>query len=90
LKTFKGSAIRYADTEHSFILNTDKTSTQTELAFSIAGVRYSATGSSWRVTGDTYDEATGSLLAVYRAVKQMENILRREVEALDHVASIPD
>lgn len=80
---YKGSHLIFDEDRQVLFLVTDKTATTAELTLTIGDTEYSATGSSWRVRGDDYDEYTGELNAVYRAVKQMENILRSEVERLE-------
>ena len=65
-----------------FILTTDKTATIAQLMLKFSGQDYHAAGSSYRVRGDKYSEDKGNLLAVLRAVRQLESILADELRNL--------
>jgi len=66
--------------EHFGLLTTmtDKTVTLAEVSFSINETEYIGTGFSHRMRGDKYDEYTGNLIAVHRAVEKVEQMLYQE------------
>jgi len=79
----KGNGIERLAYGYDYNVTTDKTSTQAELVIQVGDHTYTATGSSFRVSGDKYDEHSGSTRAVLRAVQQLETMLFQEVENLD-------
>lgn len=70
------------DEETAFINTwfvTDRKATIANLTVHLDNDCFMATGSSWRTSGDFYDKRTGKLVALSRAVDELNDVLKKEV-----------
>ena len=80
---YKGNALKTAKSVSYLTTVSDKTVTVAELYVNVNGTDYYVTGNSKLMPGDKYDAKTGEYLAVYRAVRQLENMLKQVVDNLE-------
>lgn len=57
-----------------------KKATIAEISVVVNGTGFEATGSSWRTSGDSADIEKGQIIALYRAVEELRQVIGREVE----------
>lgn len=79
----KGKPLKLREVDALIVINTDKKATIANLSVDLGGVVFAATGSSWRNSGDKYDEYKGSLIALSRAVDELRTVLKAEVDSLE-------
>jgi hypothetical protein len=79
----KGKPLRLRNVPVSLKVNSDRKATIANLSVNLGGIVFTATGSSWRDNGDSYDEYKGSVIAISRAVQELNDVMKNEVRKLD-------
>jgi hypothetical protein len=78
----KGKPLEITSSHSDVRFSTDRKVTVAEIEVLAGGIVFYATGSSWRTSGDKHIENKGQLIALYRAVEEMRDILKLEVDKL--------
>lgn len=73
----------YDNSESYLTFYSDRKATIAEFNVYIGNTRFASSGSSWRASGDPYDEDKGRLIALSRAVEELRDNLKREVAKLE-------
>lgn len=79
----RGGSLRTDICDAHLLLANDKTMTLAEFSLKIGNETFTGTGNSRRVREDKYDERTGNLIAAYRALSAVVNILGQQVKNLE-------
>jgi hypothetical protein len=79
----KGKPLKLRNAITSVIFSSDKKATIANMSINLGGQVFVATGSSWRNSGDPYDEYKGSVIALYRAVEELKDVIKTEVDKLE-------
>ena len=79
----KGKPLSVHFPHSNVTLTTDGKATVAEVELYIGDTLFTSTGSSWRASGDKNDVNKGRVIAVYRAVTELKDVLKLEVEKLD-------
>jgi hypothetical protein len=64
------------------MFRSDSKATIVDISIALGNTHYVATGSSWRNSGDTYDEHSGNIIALSRAIEELKDILKTEAEKI--------